>query len=104
MIQRVQWKWAATFRLPPNDNRLSSLTLREAIEQINAYQAFTEPPGTTKLPVQPRKDGLVVKYAEPHEKRPYDGAQGPVLTGDPEWDALELAEWDPAKDAESAAE
>jgi len=102
MEQRVRWKWAATFRLPPNDPRLLSLTLREAIEQINAFEALLEPPGTTALPVQVRKDGLIEKYVSPDDPRPYANAQGPVLTGDPEWDAYERAAWDPANDAQQA--
>lgn len=73
MILKLSLIWAKTFNLPPNDARLYSVSLREAVEQIR---------GMTVLESQ---------------NAPKPLGEGPLLTGtDPEWDALELAEHDPS--------
>jgi len=75
-IQRVSWLWAKTFQLPPNDQRFLSLNLREAIEQVLAVEALEDL----------RRGGEATRLPQ----------EGPALTGDPIWDAMELAEYDPA--------
>ena len=80
--RKVQLLWAERFSLPPSDDRFCSLTLKEAIDDIIAMNALVE---LRKSPTE---------SIDPHQ---------PILTGDPEWDRMELAEWadwtsDPSKD------
>ena len=82
MRRKVQLLWAHRYGLPPNDERFYRLTLREAIEDVIAWGAVED---FHKNPTQT-----------------IDATQ-PILTGDPEWDRMELEEWqdwsaDPAKD------
>ena len=73
MILKLSLLWARTFRLPPNDVRFYSVSLREAVEQIRGMAALEDQ----------------------HAPKPL--GEGPLLTGtDPEWDAMELAEHDPS--------
>lgn len=88
----VAMLWSRTFNLPPNDERLSRLTIGDALEQIYARQALDE---------------AVAKRIEDARKKQEEGetesnirtddkaraiADAPMLTGDPEFDAVELAE------------
>lgn len=69
--------WSETFNLPPNDQRLLSLTVREALEQCWGRQAIHR--------------YLWDKAKRRAEHEPiFDGdADHPIETGDPEWDAEE---------------
>lgn len=98
LTRMVKLMWAEKFKLPPNDERLLSLTLRDAAEQVFAQDAFLK----------------YLREQEPPEHAPYDEnappiaevrtdeaarllADTPHLTGDPEWDAVELSETDPSR-------
>jgi hypothetical protein len=125
-LEAVKFLWAARFKLPPSDERLSRVTAREALEQVHGVAAIEQlaheaqqarkpaaPAAHTKVPQlppmsqpQPRFIGgkdlsdVLPQQAEMVTKRGPEAqaiADVPHLTGDPEWDALELAETDPSK-------
>ena len=88
----VKLLWAEKFNLPPSDARLSSLTLKEAAEQVFSLQAFSDF-------MDARAEKEKEKPEEPFTTRTDEEARRladtPHLTGDPEWDAVELAETNP---------
>ena len=100
LTRLVKLLWVEKFNLPPNDVRLSQLTLREAAEQVFEQQAFGQfmdkraerkrtprfdfDEGVTEAEVRTDEEARVL-------------ADTPHLTGDPEWDAIELAETDPRR-------
>ena len=97
------------FNLPPNDERLCTLTEREALEQIlmvhaaKSIKAEWEKEKLDKVkteieqmidPTKPMKPVVKTVIGLDAEKI----ADEPRLTGDPEWDAVELAETNPNKE------
>jgi len=70
-------QWALQFHVPPNDARLLSRTLKELIEDLYLARIMQAPASEQQVETDPSK---------------------PQLTGDPEWDAMELQQLDPAKD------
>lgn len=91
--------WSETFKIPPSDPRLLKLTINEALEQVLAIQAL-------ELRRREAKEralrGLGGKWdqmpPQAEVRRDADAAKladTPHLTGDPEWDAIELAETAP---------
>jgi hypothetical protein len=93
--------WAEKFGLPPNDARLLSLTLREAAEQVFELRAFNQyiedraEKTETKSTSWSDFDTPVAEVRTDAAARAI--ADTPHLTGDPEWDAVELAETDPSR-------
>ncbi len=98
----VKALWAETFNLPPNDARLLKLTPREAYEQVRMVTAIK------RLKAQAITEGMQNATAAA-QVDPYGGpskpvvktvmgfdaekiADKPLLTGDPEWDAVEREE------------
>lgn len=99
---KIKTLWGMTFNLPPNDERLSALMLHEALEQVLARKALEEEHAKAaalqmrrKLASQMRALDDNVEVDTSEEAR--ELADTPHLTGDPEWDAIELAETDPSK-------
>jgi hypothetical protein len=116
--QSIRLLWAAKFRLPPNDPRLLQVTIREALEQVHGVAAVeqltTERATEQRAVVQQAQKvprflgGDSAAMLEASHDAPVQAttrtdsearsvADTPHLTGDPEWDALELAETDPSK-------
>lgn len=101
-ILLVKTLWSEAFNLPPNDERLLSLTAHEALEQVEAREALADIRAEARRrkkhaedffedkPVVSEKKLITGKEAEQIADKPH-------LTGDPEWDAIELAETDPNK-------
>jgi len=98
MTRMVKLMWAAKFNLPPNDERLLSLTLKEAAEQVFEQEAFKtyarEKHRTANPEFQDWGEPEVETVTGDAAKKVADV---PHLTGDPEWDAIELAETDPRR-------
>jgi hypothetical protein len=93
MERLIKLMWAEKFQLPPNDERLLSLTLREAAEQVFGMQALeriTAERSKVRDPDDP-------EFIDRNDDEARLIADTPHLTGDPEWDALELAETDPLR-------
>ena len=108
-LEMVKFMWAAKFGLPPNDERLLRLTAREALEQVNGVRAIEKlaEEASKENPEHPdfQRD---LEEGQQRDTVTFDGdigqsrakvgtgsksiADTPHLTGDPEWDALELAE------------
>lgn len=84
-LQASQWRilmeLGHRFRCPPNDERLLALNDREAAETLFAMVVLDE---RERDPAKFKAAGDAVI------------TQGMVLTGDPEWDAMELERHDPA--------
>ena len=105
--ETIKLMWAAKFNLPPNDERLLRVTAREALEHINGMIAIDQIMAErvkerTQYDVERahfEKHGLDLppKIETKMGKEAQAVADAPHLTGDPEWDALELAETDPTK-------
>jgi len=103
--------WSQTFQLPPNDERYLRLSVREAIEQILlrrtllAKQAQAQEKAMADL-LAARRHAAPDPFSPEHEAdvriaddaAAADIADTPRLTGDPEWDAIELAETDPDRE------
>lgn len=97
LTRLVKLLWVERFNLPPNDARLSSLTLREAAEQVFEQRAFG-----LFMDKRAEKDKDRFDEDDPFFETRTDEeartlADTPHLTGDPEWDAIELAETDPTR-------
>ncbi len=95
-LMALKMMWAQKFNLPPNDERLSRLSEREAMEQILSMTAIVKmmtpqptPTASTRLLGADRFASLV---DEPVEVDAIESswADEPQLTGDPEGDAWEL--------------
>ena len=91
----VRALWSRTFKRPMNDERVLALTPFEALEHVLAMQVLNEREADsierrTGSPTNPktevRRDADAAKMADT-----------PHLTGDPEWDEVELAETAPDK-------
>lgn len=99
----IRTMWSDTFKAPPNDPRLMELTPREALEQVLAIYSLER-----------RRSEAQEKRMEALNRRSSAGIEGPTatilpkeraieladtphLTGDPEFDAVELAETAPGK-------
>lgn len=96
LTESVKLLWAERFNLPPNDGRLLSLSIREAIEQVNGIAAIREHIADhTKRPRSFDDQRVEVREREGDEAKAV--ADVPHLTGDPEWDAIELEETDPTR-------
>lgn len=100
-ILLIKAMWAETFKLPLNDERLLALTPREALEQVFAVEALAQ----RRLDAIKRARHGYATFdrdapPETEVRRDEDArklADTPHLTGDPEWDAVELAETDPSR-------
>ncbi len=86
----VKTAWGAKYKLPPNDPRLLSLTVKGALEQLHADEALK------RYAKGGRTDSGETQVYDDETAR--EIADTPQLTGDPEWEAMELAETNPAKD------
>lgn len=98
----IRTMWADCFKLPMNDERLMALTLREALSQVLSLDALAQRREEVRKRLM--KGRRMMDLDEPGEggevKRDSEAAKladTPHLTGDPEWDAIELAETDPSK-------
>jgi hypothetical protein len=93
--------WTEAFNLPPSDERLSSLTAREAIEQVlllrSVQEIKAEQIAAAKKQWQQQGDDQVIAE-EVVGAKAEKIADEPKLTGDAEWDAVELAETDPMRE------
>lgn len=101
-ILLIQTMWADTFKLPMNDERLMALTPREALTQVLAIEALAQRrEEARKRAMKGRRMFDLDEPPTPGETKRDSEAQKladtPHLTGDPEWDAVELAETDPSK-------
>jgi len=86
--------WAAKFKLPPNDERLLCLTAKEAIEdvlKVQAYENWIEEKHAEERGLKTKPPAV---YSDEEARKLADT---PHLTGDPEWDEIELAETSPHK-------
>jgi hypothetical protein len=98
----VTTMWSETFKLPQSDERLLSLTPHEALEQVLALEALASIRNEGAERARKQRDMLDDKPVE-IEREVITGAQGeavadkPHLTGDPEWDEIELLETDPSR-------
>lgn len=81
--------WVEKFNLPLNDPRLLSLTIKEAGEQILELAAFSEYKKSLRVNDQVSDDG---RFRIRTDEEGKNIADTPLLTGDPEFDAIELAE------------
>jgi uncharacterized membrane protein len=87
--------WSRTFKRPMNDEHVMRLTPFEALEHVLAQQALNERESESFE----RKMGSAT-HPKTEVKRDADAARladSPHLTGDPEWDEVELAETAPDK-------
>ena len=99
LTRLIKLLWAEKFKLPPNDERLLSLTLREAAEQIFEKQAFAEfmEKRAEKEEAEAERDPEEPQFKTRTDPEAQKLADTPHLIGDPEWDAVELAETDPTR-------
>ena len=101
LTRLVKLLWVEKFNRPPNDGRLLSLTLREAAEQVfeqTAFTTFMRNRVDKKAPVwRDIDEGAAPEVETVTGKDAERIADVPHLTGDPEWDAVELAETDPTR-------
>lgn len=94
--------WSEKFNLPPNDERLLRLRVSEAIEQVLALEAIglqrSEAAERAAFHSVALAGGDTTPFVK-KEVRTDDEARSiadtPHLTGDPEWDAIELEMTDP---------
>ncbi|MCZ6868115.1 MAG: hypothetical protein O7G84_01265 [Gammaproteobacteria bacterium] len=107
----VAGMWSLTFNLPPNDPRLLQVSAREAMEHMVLFQAAKA--------LETENISAAAKQSETqrhHDNDPYSPnfrpdtktvvgeeaekvADKPLpLTGDAEWDEVELAETDPMRE------
>jgi len=89
MSEMISLLWAENFNLPPNDERLLALTLREATEQLFGMQAV-------KAFIH-EKAAASKQAPDSDTDEDSDEPTVALLTGDPVWDAMELADRDPAR-------
>ncbi len=107
----LQGMWSATFNLPPNDPRLLRLSAREALDQMILFRA-AKSIEADNFAAAVKKD----RTQQDSDKDPYSpnfraktktvtGAEAEKiadhqleLTGNAEWDAVELAETDPMRE------
>lgn len=80
------------------------MTAKEALEQVRGVAAIesirndrTEAAMRSRLPPEMR-DRLPARASVLTDAKSQQLADTPHLTGDPEWDAIELAETDPSKE------
>lgn len=98
MTRMVKLMWAEKYSLPPNDERLLSLTLKEAAEQVFEQEAFKTYARERWRSQNPEFEDWGEPEVETHTGEAAKKiADTPHLTGDPEWDAIELAETDPRR-------
>jgi hypothetical protein len=101
----IRATWSETFSLPPNDERLLRLTVKEALEQIlmrravqkaqaKEFQEKARPTLETLNQDSPIKAEVETVTGKEAEKV----ADKPNYTGDPEWDAIEREETDPFRE------
>ena len=97
----VKLLWVEKFNRPPNDGRLLSLTLREAAEQVfeqTAFSSYMKKRAGQKAPAWRDVDEWAAPEVETVTGEEAERiADVPHLTGDAEWDAVELAETDPTR-------
>ena len=94
VVLAMKAMWAQMYSLPTNDERLCSLTLRELSEEIALRTAITE------YGAERRRETRVEMVVDPYEQaaggvedrspEAAELADTPVLTGDPEFDRLEM--------------
>lgn len=84
--------WANKYNLPLNDPRLLSLTVKEVGEQLLETAAFSS--YRESLIREPSDDHISDngRFRVRTDEEAKNIADTPLLTGDPEWDAIELAE------------
>lgn len=92
--------WAKTFKVSPLDEKFSQVTVREAMELIHGATALDEVIADRlrekeKTQTKMRLGDTEVTVRRDDEARKL--ADTPHLTGDPEWDAIELAATDPSR-------
>lgn len=103
LTKLVKLLWAEKYNLPPNDERLLSLTLREAAEQVFAQNAVREYLREKQERIESHSHVDPYDFSSQPEVKTAKGekarklADRPHLTGDPEFDAIELAETDPTR-------
>lgn len=88
--------WSRTFKRPMNDEHVMRLTPFEALEHVLAQQVLAERESASFE----RKMSGTAASPKTEVKRDADAAKladSPHLTGDPEWDEIELAETAPDK-------
>ncbi len=108
MEQRLRLRLAKMFSLPPNDERFLRLTVREAAEVVTGMEQLEAerldevdkvfgPRGRRRSPIV-----MGEEFSHPdgaQEVRTDEAARAladtPHLTGDAEWDAMELEATDP---------
>jgi hypothetical protein len=73
-----------------------SLTVRDAVEQLNGLQALDMERQKADTKIAKQQSGQPFETVEGEEGASI--ADKPHLTGDPEWDAVELAETHPTKE------
>jgi hypothetical protein len=100
MLLTVRMLWSRTFRVPPTDESCSQVTVREALEFIHASVALAEVTEDArkelaKKRVRSKLGDTEVEVRTDEEARKL--ADTPLLTGNPEWDAIELAATDPSR-------
>ncbi len=100
----VKAMWSETFNLPQNDERLLSLTITEAMQQLLARNALVEMRSERAERLVARRDAIdAADMNRPAKSEVRDDAEAqeladkPHLTGDAEWDAMELAATDPSR-------
>lgn len=107
----VAGMWSATFNLPPNDPRLLQVSVREALDHLILHRAAksieadnlaaaakkartrqggSDDPYSPNF--RPETKTVVGKKAEKVADKPLP------MTGNAEWDAVELAETDPMRE------
>lgn len=103
-VEMISTLWSETFNLPQNDERLLSLTPTEALRQVNARVALANLRSAAAERARDQRDALngIDEPIKPKVETKTDEAaqrlaDTPHLTGDPELDAIELAETDPSR-------
>lgn len=89
-LDRLRILWATTFKIPPNDERLLQLRESEVVEQLAGQLAVDEERAARLQEARRGDPDGPAQVEENTGEEAANLADKPYLTGDPEWDAMEI--------------